>query len=57
MATTNQDGNGDINGNTIDLNITGGGGTVDITQSGFNDNVVDMTIAGDSFDVDISQTD
>ena len=41
----------------ITLDVTGGGGTVDITQSGINDNIVDLTISGDNFDVDISQTD
>ena len=55
--TTTQTGDGDIDGHTINLGITGGGGTVDIVQSGIRDNVVDMTIHGDSFDVDISQTD
>ena len=41
----------------ITLGVTGGGGTVDITQSGVNDNIVDLTIAGDDFDVDIIQRD
>jgi hypothetical protein len=39
------------------LDITGGGGTVDITQSGVGDNKVDLDITGESFDIDISQTD
>ena len=56
-VTLDVDGNGDVNGHTIDLDITGGGGTVDITQSGINDNTVDLTISGDSFDVDITQSD
>ena len=55
--TLDVDGNGDVNGHTIDLDVTGGGGTVDITQSGINDNTVDLTISGDSFDVDITQSD
>mgnify|MGYP001252907145 FL=1 len=55
--TTTQSGNGDSQGMGITLNVTGGGGKVDITQSGVNDNIVDLTIAGDDFDVDISQTD
>jgi hypothetical protein len=46
-----------VNGHTVDVDVTGGGGTIDITQSGINDNVVDLTISGDSFDVDISQSD
>ena len=55
--TTTQSGNGDANGHTIDLDITGGGGTIDITQSGIYDNYVDLEITGDDFDVDITQSD
>ena len=57
VLTLDIDGNGDVNGHTVDVDVTGGGGTIDITQSGVNDNVVDLTISGDSFDVDISQSD
>lgn len=55
--TTSQTGDGDVNGHGITLDVTGGGGKIDITQSGIYDNTVDLTIAGDDFDVDISQTD
>lgn len=55
--TTTQTGNGDSVGHTIALDVTGGGGTIDITQSGVNDNIVDLTLDGDSFDVDIIQQD
>jgi hypothetical protein len=55
--TTTQTGDGDINGHGITLNVTGGGGTIDITQSGIYDNKVDLTISGDNFDVDITQRD
>jgi len=55
--TTTQTGDGDVNGHGITLDVTGGGGKIDITQSGIYDNTVDLTIAGDDFDVDISQTD
>ena len=55
--TTTQSGNGDSQGMGITLGVTGGGGKIDITQSGINDNIVDLTISGDDFDVDISQTD
>lgn len=55
--TTTQSGDGDINGHGITLDVTGGGGKIDITQGGIYDNTVDLTIAGDDFDVDISQTD
>ena len=52
-----QDGNGDINGHSITLDITGGGSTYDITQSGIYDNTIDATFNGDSQDVDITQSD
>lgn len=53
-----QDGNGDtVGGHTVTLDITGGGSTYDITQSGIYDNTVDATFDGDSQDVDITQSD
>lgn len=55
--TIDVDGNGNANGHEILLDITGGGGTIDITQSGVGDNKVDLDMTGESFDVDISQTD
>ena len=55
--TTSQTGDGDINGHGITLDVDGGGGTIDITQSGIYDNTVDLTINGDNFDVDITQSD
>lgn len=56
--TITQDGNGDtVNGHTVTLDITGGGSTYDITQSGIYDNTVDATFSGDSHDVDITQSD
>jgi len=54
--TTVQTGNG-VHGHGIEVDVTGGGGTIDINQSGLNDQKVDLTIQGDSFDVDITQTD
>ena len=51
------DGNGDVNGHTILVDITGGGGTLDITQSGIYDNNIDLDITGDDFDIDITQSD
>ena len=56
-VTLDVSGDGDSAGHTVDLDITGGGGTVDVTQSGIYDNTVDLTIAGDDFDVDITQSD
>jgi len=53
----NIDGNGDVNGHTFTLDVTGGGGTVDVVQSGVYDNTVNLDMTGDDFDVDISQTD
>ena len=55
--TIDVDGNGNANGHEILLDITGGGGTIDIIQSGVGDNKVDLDMTGESFDVDISQTD
>ena len=55
--TTSQTGDGDVNGQTVNLNITGGGSTYDITQSGIYDNNVTATFDGDSQDVDITQSD
>lgn len=55
--TIDSTGDGDANGHTINLNITGGGSTYDITQTGVKDNTVDATFTGDSQDVDITQSD
>jgi len=52
-----QTGSGDVNGHSITLNITGGGSTYTVTQSGIYDNKVDATFNGDSQDVDITQSD
>jgi len=52
-----QTGNGDVGGHSITLNITGGGSTYTVTQSGIYDNKVDATFNGDSQDVDITQSD
>ncbi len=54
--TTVQSGNG-TTGHKILLDVIGGGGTIDINQSGLNNQTVDLDITGDSFDVDITQTD
>jgi hypothetical protein len=51
------DGDGDINGHSLNLGITGGGGVYNITQSGINDNTVDATFEGDNATVDIIQSD
>jgi len=55
--TFNVDGDGNTNGHTINLTVTGGGSFYDITQGGVNDNTVDATFTGDEQDVTISQTD
>ena len=55
--TLDIDGNGNAAGHEVLIDITGGGGTLDITQGGVGDNKVDLDITGDSFDIDISQTD
>jgi len=51
------DGDGDINGHSLGLDITGGGGVYNVTQSGINDNTVDGTFVGDNQAVDIIQSD
>ena len=50
-------GDGDSVGHTINLDITGGGSSYDIQQSGIYDNTVDATFDGDNQDVDITQSD
>ena len=55
--TTVQSGIGDSAGHTATVDVTGGGGEIDISQTGVYDNVIDLTISGDSFDVDITQSD
>ena len=51
------DGNGDTNGHEIILDITGGGSSYTINQSGVNDNKVDATFSGDGQTVNITQSD
>jgi hypothetical protein len=51
------DGNGDVNGHSVTLGITGGGSVYSVTQSGIYDNTVDATFDGDSQTVDITQSD
>ena len=57
LVDINQSGNGDVQGHTVTLDITGGGSKFDITQSGIYDNTVDGTFVGDDQEVTISQTD
>lgn len=57
VITIDVDGDGDTDGHTVTLDITGGGSTYDVTQSGINDNIVVGTFDGDSQDVDITQSD
>lgn len=51
------DGDGDSAGHTVNLDITGGGSTYNINQSGIYDNTIDADFDGDSQDVDITQSD
>lgn len=55
--TINSSGGASLAGHVINLNITGGGSTYDITQSGTNQSTIDATFSGDSQDVDITQQD
>lgn len=57
LIDINQSGDGDINGHTVILDITGGGSHFDITQSGIYDNTVDGTFNGDGQEVTIIQSD
>jgi len=50
------DGDGST-GHTINLDITGGGSSYTVTQSGINDNTIDADFSGDNQDVDITQSD
>lgn len=54
--TTVQTGDG-VSGHSAVIGVTGGGGTIDINQSGVNDQKVNIGITGDNFDVDINQSD
>lgn len=56
-VTTVQAGDGDSAGHSITLDITGGGSTYDINQSGIYDNTFSGTFSGDGQDVDITQSD
>lgn len=55
--TIDSSGGASLSGHIITLNITGGGSTYDITQSGTDQNKIDATFDGDSQDVDITQSD
>lgn len=50
-------GDGDANGHTIDLDLTGGGNVFTITQSGVNDNMVEITATTNGSTIDITQSD
>ncbi len=56
-VNVDMDGDGDVNGHSLNLDITGGGGVYNVTQSGINDNTVDATFEGDNATVDIDQSD
>lgn len=50
-------GDGDVNGHTVDLTITGGGSDYIVIQSGIYDNKVIASFSGDSHAVNITQSD
>ena len=56
-VTIDSSGDGDSNGHSVTLSVTGGGSTYDINQSGIYDNTVNATFSGDNHDVDITQSD
>ena len=55
--TIDQDGLAGANGHTVTTDITGGGNTLNIAQSGLNDQTVNITHVGDSQTIDITQGD
>ena len=50
-------GDGDVNGHTVIMDVTGGGNKINVTQSGIYDNKVDLDMTGDDGTVDITQSD
>ena len=56
-VNVDMDGDGDVNGHSLNLDITGGGGVYNVTQSGINDNSVDGSLEGDIAAVDNNQSD
>lgn len=50
-------GDGDVGGHTYIHEHTGGGATINVTQSGTNDNLIDMKTHGDSANIDVTQSD
>lgn len=55
--TIDQDDAGGVNGHSITYDMTGGGNTVTITQSGLTDQTVDIVSVGDNQNVTIIQSD
>ena len=50
-------GDGDVNGHTVIMDVTGGGNKIVVDQSGVYDNKVDLDMTGDDGDVNITQSD
>jgi len=57
MIDLDIDGDGDSQGHTVILDITGGANHFTVTQSGTNDNTVNGTFSGDGMEVNITQSD
>lgn len=57
LVDIDQDGDGDSAGHSVTLDITGGGSSYSVQQSGIYDNTVNATFSGDGHDVDITQSD
>lgn len=55
--TIDQDGAAGTNGHKATVEITGGGNTFNVTQSGLNDQTVNITTSGDNQTIDITQGD
>jgi|TARA_S200002703_G_C3785854_1_gene242267 hypothetical protein len=57
LYAINVDGDGDIAGHTVNIDVTGGGNSIIVTQSGIYDNDLDLTLVGDDGTITITQTD
>ena len=55
--TIDQDGAAGVNGHTATVDMTGGGNTINVTQSGLNDQTVNITTSGDNQTIDVTQGD
>jgi len=55
--TIDQDGAAGASGHTATVDMTGGGNTINVTQSGLNDQTINITTSGDNQTIDVTQGD